>query len=89
MPNDYPYPDVASLRRALSSGDADQRSTAYQELFQADVDPSAVMSDDPPEEALVEAGVIPPDDTRTTRDDYLQQMVSLLEDIAENTGGGS
>lgn len=89
MSTEPPYDNVAELRRALSSRDADVRADAYADVFEADLDPRDVLSDDPPQEQLVAAGIVAASSSQESRDDKLAKMVDLLEEIASNTAGGT
>lgn len=82
------YDGLAELREALTADDPDRRAPAYGAVMEADLEPSAVLSTDPPGQALRDAGVIPADQGRgRTTDDQLDQIVQLLQEIAANTGG--
>lgn len=83
------YDNLPALRRALSSDDADARANAYGACFEAGVEPSAVLSDDPPEGDLEDAGVIPTGEERETREDREEQMITLLREIRDALTGGS
>ena len=83
------YQSVAALRSALTDDDPAVRSEAYGVVLRNDVEPTAVLSDDPPEAALQEAGVVATPEEVSTRDTLLSEVVELLEEIAENTGGSA
>lgn len=46
-----------------------------------------VLSDEPPRPALVDAGILPPQTTEKPAYEQRQEMVDLLQTIADNTGG--
>lgn len=89
------FPNLAALRRGLTTDDADQRGQAYQAVLQADVQPSEVLGADPAEEtveALESADVIPEGSGsgggRGRRvDEREEEIVELLKEIRDNTGG--
>lgn len=88
---EYDYETVAELRAALTADDAARRSDAYGAVISEDIDPEHVLSDDPPEAALRDAGVVPPqegldpDSAAATR----KQIVDKLDELIEAVQGGS
>lgn len=83
------YDNLANLRAALTSDNVDRRTDAYEAVLSNDIQPKDVLGESPPEQALRDAGVLPPSDEAASRADREQQIIKLLEQIVENTGGGS
>lgn len=86
------FNSLAALRKGLTADDPDQRASAYSSVLNADVQPSQVLESSPAEsvtQSLVEAGVVPEDTTSTQRgaNQQREEIISLLEAIAGNTGG--
>lgn len=89
-----PYGDIAQLREALTVEDPDQRAPAYGAVMEAGFQPSEVLSNDPPEEDLAEAGVIGTagGDSGRPAQEVREEQVELLRDIRDllaANGGGS
>lgn len=57
------YPSLSDLRSDLTADDPDERASAYSAVLEADLVVSDVLGQEPPSEELVEAGVIPENDT--------------------------
>lgn len=86
--NEPQYDGLASLRQALTADDPDQRAPAYGAVMEADLEPSEVLSTEPPEGQLRQAGVIPEKGGRDqTTDAQMARVIELLEQIEANTGG--
>lgn len=88
------YNSLAELRRAMVSGDPDRRATAYAAVYQADLNASEVLDDEPGEEVvqtLVDQDIVPESGTEGGVDarEWRPRVIELLEEIAANTGGGS
>lgn len=81
------YDSLAKLRAALTSDDAEARSSAYSAVLSNDIRPNDVLDDDPPVEELQDAGVIPSSPDRMGRDDKLDRIIELLEEISGSGGG--
>lgn len=84
------YESTAELREALTSDQADRRATAYGDVFEAGLQPQAVLSDEPPETELAEAGLVPTARDQRTRNDRLEDILAELQYIREaiQEGGG-
>lgn len=83
------YPDLATLRGDLA-GEGEARTDAVMAVMSVDLRPEEVLSDEPPVEKLVDEEIIPEDegpDERPTGHEHREQIISLLEEIAANTGG--
>lgn len=82
------YPDLATLRSALTSDDSDRRAEAYGAVYEhTDLVPSDVLSDDDVTEELQAAGLIETPEHRPDSLDQHEEIVALLEDIKQNTEG--
>lgn len=87
------YPNLAALRQALTTDDADERGRAYGAVLNADddVQPSDVLAGDPDEEtvdSLADADVIPDDRGAGGRGgrpaaERDEEVVDLLRDIRD------
>lgn len=55
------------------------------------LDPDAILSPDPPMDTLREAGLIPPDESEDymSQSEALNEIVTLLREIRDNTGGSA
>lgn len=85
-----PYQSLPDLRAALSSDEPDTRVDAYRAVFEADLEPRAVMGNDPPEDELVAAGVIEDgdsDDGEPTAQGQRARIIELLEQLTGDSGG--
>jgi hypothetical protein len=87
-----PYPNLPALRADLTSDDPDARGSAYRAVYEADLEPSDVLAEDPDEsviDRLVGAEIIPEGRTadRPSSAEYQADIVALLEQIVSNTGG--
>lgn len=85
------YDSLPALRRALSSDDPDRRAKAYGDVASVGIDPVDALSDEPPEQELVDAGLIPASEEsqQMHTQEYRQQVLALLEQIEANTGGSA
>lgn len=86
------YRDLASLRDAMTSDEADQRVDAYMAVRDAGVDPDDVLTARPDEsavETLRETDVIGPEptDDGMTAYEQRQRIIELLEDLGGSGGG--
>lgn len=85
------YSSLAELRADLTADDPDERASAYGAVLSADIEVSEVLSSNPPEDDLREAGVIPELDesdtlppaaeTRKRTNDLLEQVVEQLKQM--------
>lgn len=76
------YDGLAALRAALTADDPDERAPAYGAVYEADLEPSEVLGQEPPEDRLVEAGVIPSSEDRgRTTQDTLEEIATTLNQI--------
>lgn len=84
------YDSMAELRAALTDEDPDRRAPAYGAVMEADLEPSAVLGQDPPETALVDAGIIPerPSDTGRPSSEVREEQLSVLKEIRDAVTGG-
>lgn len=73
------YDSLAKLRAALTSDDASARSDAYGAVLSNDIEPTDVLGEDPPAQALKDAGVIPEDGGGEGHLDVLKDIRDLLE----------
>lgn len=84
------YQNLARLREALTSDDAETRSEAYGVVYEkADVSPTEVLNDDDVEQHLQEVGVVEAPDNRTSNHEQREQIIELLQQIEANTAGGN
>lgn len=82
------YPDLATLRSALTSDDPERRSEAYGEVYEStDFSPTEVLNNDDVEGALIDAGVLETPENRPDRLEQHGEIVALLERIAEAVEG--
>lgn len=74
----------------MTSDDADKRAQAYKAVIDAGADVSEALGSEPPEEPLVEAGVIPESASKDEMSaaQHRAEVRSLLEQILEAVQGG-
>lgn len=79
------YRSLPELREALTSDNPETRAPAYAAVTGADVDVSEALSSDPPEQTLVDEGVIP----ASSQEPGVQvQILDELEAIRKALEGG-
>lgn len=84
------YQNLAKLRSALTSDDAETRSEAYGTVYeQADVSPQTVLSDDEVVDHLRDVGVLEAEEQRPSSAEQRDRIIELLQNIEANTGGDS
>lgn len=77
------YPDLATLRSALTSDDPERRSEAYGAVYEdTDLSPSQVLNDDETVDALRQSGLLETPEDVLTAQEYREQALQLLERIA-------
>lgn len=83
------FQNLAALRSALRS-DGPEKDTAYESVYDAGLRPDDVLGSDPPEEQLAEQGVIPaPEQQGPPAVEQRAQIIDLLKEIRDNTGGSA
>lgn len=71
----------------MTDDDPDDRVDAYMAARDAGIDPDDVLSNDPPEQELQEAGVIEPGQPdRPDHSEVLEEQTKLLREIAAAVG---
>lgn len=87
--NEPQYESLASLRQDLNSDDRGRMLDAADSVRDAGLSVDEVTSQDPPTEALVGAGIVPPTSSAKPAQSQREEMVDLLRQIEQNTGGSA
>lgn len=83
-----PYSDITELRGAATADDPDDRAEAYRIITENDFQVKEVLSQDPPVDALEDAGLIEPSGPDYPDGaEWRQDVLEKLDEIAENTAG--